>query len=401
MNWDDGLDAVLRAAHASLSRNAAAKTFTVVLQTVPERDALADLLGLPRRPDGRVTIRLEGPGSLADAVQEAAGVPLSVWLARRFGPLSDPREARRQEQSARDELWSWWRGHPLFCERPEIRHWAAQVERRGVRGGVDERRAVLSQVLAVLAELPSAGEPLPVLAGRVLNDTHALDQGPVAALVLGAVAAGQDCDQPADAAGRRAMWRSVGVWDDELSSTVLVAGLRPVGRSSLAHICQLGAAAGEAVALTLAQTRQHVETWDASVVHVVENPAVLALAIAEFGAGCPPIVCGAGWPTTAVVTLLTSLRESGAELRYHGDFDGDGVRITAHLIDLVGVEPWRMTAADYTGAVHEHGVSVGTVADAAWDDELGQVMRARGVAVLEENVWPVLRGDLAAAITRL
>lgn len=396
--WDLGLETVLRRAHERLARDRGARSVTVDLRP-EERERLADLLGMDRWPPERFRLPLVGEHGLATAVAEASGRPLAEELVARFGPLVDPSIARRREKAVRDELWTWWTSHPAFAHDPALASWAASIRSSGVR--VPEPRRLLERVILVLDSLPATDELLPVFAGRLLNDTHALDPGPLSGLVLGAVAAQQGVDRPADGAGRRALWHSVGIRDDELSSTVLVAGLRPIGDTLVERICRLGAEAAEVVSLTLAQVRQGGADWGTELVHVVENPAVLSLASAEFGADLPPMVCTAGWPSAAAATLLASMHESGVQLRYHGDLDGEGLRIAAHLGDLVGTAPWRMSTDDYVAHVPEHGAGVGRVTDVPWDADLAGALRERRVAVLEENVWSVLAADLRAAVCTL
>lgn len=395
MSWDDHLDAVLAAAHARLSRDPSARSFRVSLPDPAQRDALADLLGAAARPGERVGVRFDGPRGLASVVEQASGRALRDYLEARFGPLLDPAEGRRAAVVEREELWRWWLGQP-YLRRPGLAEWADGVVRLGARGGVPATRTLLERVLLVLGELPVADELLPVLAGRLLNDTHALDAGTaLGSHVVSAIAASQGTERPLDAAGRRELWRSVGVRDDELSSTVLVAGLRPLGDSTTARLCRLAADAGEAVSLTLAQVRQGVDTWGAPWVFVVENPAIVALAVREFGRRVPPMLCGSGWPSAAVTELLSQLTAAGGEAYYHGDLDGEGLRIAAHLIDLAGVIPWRMGTADYVRDVATHGAGVGRLTAAPWDADLAPTMAERGVAVLEETVWPRLRDELA------
>ncbi|MFD4857314.1 DUF2399 domain-containing protein [Streptomyces atratus] len=97
------------------------------------------------------------------------------------------------------------------------------------------------------------------------------------------------------------------------------------------------------------------------VVHVVENPSILALALRRFGPDCPPLVCTSGWPSTAAIQLLCLLVDRDAALRYHGDFDGEDIRIAAYVLDKTRAHPWRMTAADYRAAVvrNAHGLLPG------------------------------------------
>lgn len=132
----------------------------------------------------------------------------------------------------------------------------------------------------------------------------------------------------------------------------------------------------------------------------MENPSILALAVRRFGPDCPPLVCTSGWPNSAAVHLLRLLADQGATLRYHGDFDGEGIRIAAYLLDKTPARPWRMTAADYRAAVARtpHGPRLGRLTEAPWDPELTRAMTDHGTAVVEELVADVLLADLAEAI---
>lgn len=393
MSWDDHLDSVLRAAHARLARNPEARTFQLSLPEEAAREALADLLGSPKRPAATARVRVQ---EVRDAVEAASGLSFRDYLETHYGPLLDPAAPRRQAASDRARLWEWWSAHPLVVQRPALTTWAEGVTQRGTRGGVAATRLLLERAVLVLEALPASEELLPVFAGRLVNDTHALDAGTaLSGMVLGAVAAELSLNRLlGKAAGRRELWRSVGIRDDELSSTVLVAGLRPHGSSTVAQLCRIAADAGEVLSLTLSQVRQPVERWGVDRLYVVENPAIIALAVGEFGVRTPPMVCSAGWPTAAVTELAAGLTAGGAVAHYHGDLDGEGVRIAAHLIDLIGAQPWRMTAADYLAHVADHGSPVGRVSEAPWDAALAPAMREQQIAVLEENVWETLHDDL-------
>ncbi|MGW6025339.1 DUF2399 domain-containing protein [Streptomyces sp. NPDC055099] len=132
------------------------------------------------------------------------------------------------------------------------------------------------------------------------------------------------------------------------------------------------------------------------VVHAVENPSILALAVHRFGPDCPPLVCTSGRPNSAAIHLLRLLADHGAFLRYHGDFDGEGIRIAAYLLDKTPARPWRMSATDYRAAVARtpHGPEPGRLTEAPWDPELTRAMAEHGTAVVEELVADVLSADL-------
>ncbi|MER7540559.1 TIGR02679 family protein [Streptomyces sp. NPDC097704] len=366
-----------------------------------QREALADLLGLDRLPDPRPSLPM---ARLEEAVTELSGRTVREVVTALVGPLGDRARDRRRQEDERTELWSWLADHDTVRAQPALADWAASCRAAGLVGGSAQRtRTLLDDALKVLAELPGRAEPLPVFAARVLNGhTHALDDGtPLSTLVLRALATLYDTTPPQSAAERRALWTRAGVADDDLSSTVLAAGLRPAGGGLLARMARLCAEAGQATSLTLAHIRNPGDlTLSAAatpVIHIVENPSILALALHRFGPDCPPLVCTSGWPNSAAIQLLRLLVDRGAALRYHGDFDGEGIRIAAYVLDKTAAQPWRMTAGDYRAAVtlNPLGPGVGRITGAPWDDTLTEAMAAHGTAVAEELVADVLLEDLA------
>ncbi len=358
-----------------------------------ERSALADLLGLPRLPGEPATVAL---ARIDEALRRGCGLGARELTERLHGPLRDRPAERAAAAAERAELWADLEGHPLVIALPALRGWVGALRRGGLLGGsVAATREHCRAALAVLAELPAGGAPLPVLAQRVLGDPHALDEGTrLSGTVLRALAALHDEPPPLDAAGRRDLWALHGVTGDELSTTVLVAGLALPGSGALETTLRAWARAGQAVVVTLAQLRAAPELPGVRVVHVVENPSVLAMAVRRFGPECPPLVCTAGWPNTAAVTLLRGLRKAGATLRYHGDFDGEGLRIAAYVMDRTGATPWRMSTGDYLAAITGHGPATGRLTGAPWDPDLAPALAEHAVAVPEECVASVLLDDL-------
>ncbi|WP_165984577.1 TIGR02679 family protein [Streptomyces sp. YIM 98790] len=362
-----------------------------------ERNALADLLGLARLPGPRPTVPL---ARLDSALSEAYGLTTREVAAAVVGPLTDRAADRRRAESERTALWSWLETHPVVTAQPALLDWVGHTRSTGLAAGsTTVTRALLTDALTVLAALPAQGEPLPVFATRLLRgDPHALDDGTrLSTLVLRALAALHATDPPTDAAARRHLWNLAGVTDDGLSSTVLAAGLRPAGDGLLASLARTCAGAGQAVSLTLTQLRSPGAFTPPPVpVHITENPSVLAAALHRFGPGCPPLVCTSGWPGGAVMLLLRLLAEAGSPLRYHGDFDGEGLRIAAHIFARTPARPWRMTTADYLDALRTTpaGPSPGRITDAPWDPALAPALRHHATAIPEEAVLPRLLEDL-------
>jgi uncharacterized protein (TIGR02679 family) len=129
---------------------------------------------------------------------------------------------------------------------------------------------------------------------------------------------------------------------------------------------------------------------------------VLEIALRRLGRRMPPLVCTSGWPNGAGIGLLQRLASGGATLHYHGDFDGDGLRIAAYIMATTAARPWRMSSADYLAglgnpAAAQPSVTVGSVPDTPWDPGLAEAMRDRDVAVPEERIADTLVGDLVQA----
>jgi hypothetical protein len=60
-----------------------------------------------------------------------------------------------------------------------------------------------------------------------------------------------------------------------------------------------------------------------------------------------------------------------------------------------GAQPWLLHADDYVQAVPAAGPLVGRVDNTPWDPQLAEVVRARGVALLEEVVVERLLADMS------
>jgi uncharacterized protein (TIGR02679 family) len=358
-----------------------------------QQAALADLLGLPRLPGERPSVSL---AALDQVLIESVGVPARDVVAALIGPVGDRAGDRELATAERDELWSWLADHPVVHAQPALAAWVSSVQRAGLTGrSVPRARGELAQALRVLAELPASGIPLPVLADQTLGDTHGLDDDTrCAGLVLRALAAIYDVPSPVNAQDRRALWERAGVADDEISAVVLAAGIRPEGDDVAARILRECADAGHAAALTLGNLRAAHWTGGPADAWVFENPSVLAVALARFGRRCPPIACTSGWPNSAVILFLQKLGAAGTCLHYHGDFDGEGLRIAAAVVARTGATPWRMTSADYLRTV-SHGLPVGRISDVPWDAALARHMSETGITVPEERVAPELLGEIA------
>ncbi len=359
-----------------------------------QRSAVADFFGMARYPPEFVSLSLS---AVEVVLQEATGSSVREVVERLVGPIGDRSADRARAAAERKMLWDWLADHKVVRAQPALESWVEATRRAGLIGGsVENTRVELERALNVMRELPAAGTPLPIFADKALGNPHGLDADrPVHGLVVRALASVHGRDLPTDTAALRALWDRAGLAADELSSTVLAAGPLAGPDSLAGRILSECARAGTAAVLTLQQLRTS-ERLDAvpDRVWIVENPSVLALALNRFGPECPPLVCTSGWPRGAAVLLLERLAAAGAKLFYHGDFDGDGLRIAAHVVARIGALPWRMSSADYLAAVGGDAPAVGRVSPVPWDSELAQHLRRTGRSVPEERVASVLLDEL-------
>jgi uncharacterized protein (TIGR02679 family) len=392
-NLPEGLAPLWRAIHGRLSSGRAVSRVKIGPLDLGQRTALADLLGLAKLPAEYATVSLQ---QVDEVLIDSVGAGVHEVVSQKIGPVADRAADRARAATERAGLWDWLASHPVVQAQPVLATWAHEARRSGVIGGsVTRTRELLTSALNVIAELPAPGDRIPVLADRVLSDTHALDDDTrLAALVLRALALIYDVPLPANAQERRALWERAGVADDDLSNVVLAAGIQPGGDDIASQILRACALAGHVAALTLSQLRASKlaqaipdEVW------VFENPSMLAMALARFGRRCPPVVVTAGWPNSAAIVLLSQLAEAGATLHYHGDFDGEGLRIAANVAARTGAIPWRMTSEDYLAAVAE-GPAVGRVTPVPWDADLAGHLTRAGVTVPEERLAESLLGAL-------
>ena len=406
----DALAQLRRRLRARYARGDTREAFTLGALSDVERRALERLLGRSVRAAASMRLRR----SELDAAVLRAGLAANFHAALEAldGPLID-RQAERTEHAHA------WRALVAGVRDARLRAALADAAGLGVvkrlcGGDAARGEALLDRAERVLARLPARGVPLARVAADALGDAHALDAGqPVAALVLRACRS--DADTPrepgafgraaSDTAGResesrRAQWARVGVTLNELAAPVLVLGLRARGTAPLARLASAAAALGSPTHLNLRALLQGAPDWEVGggVVHVCENPSLVALAADALGAHHRPLVCTDGMPAAAQQTLLRQLAEAGATLRYHGDFDWPGVAIGNFVVHRFAAQPWRFSAADYLAADVdvELPLTEGRRVEARWDARLAGAMARRGVAVHEERVADGLLADLAS-----
>jgi uncharacterized protein (TIGR02679 family) len=387
------------------SPDATPQTLRLTALSAREREALALLTGRPPRDARSMQIEL-GP---LDASLRDAGIASSLRdaLERLDGPLVN-RAAALAEANAG---WSAVLG---ACCDPDLSRYlqgaaAFGLLKRLARQDMASASQLLGRAEAVLRRLPAGGLPRAQLAAETLGNAHALDNGQATAtLVLGAwrhlEADRPDAALPEDSEGSAAeervrdVWARAGVLVNELARPALCLNL-PVADGEV-PVCN----AGEPAYLSLRRLLRTPPRWAVAgrSVFVCENPNLLAMAADRLGERCAPLVCTDGMPAAAQRSLLTQLSQSGARLKFHGDFDWPGLQIANHVVRTWGAVPWRYVAADYEAAAAAAPHAGRDLPDSAivalWDAALAPAMRHHGLVIAEEAVAAALWVDLTMPV---
>lgn len=359
--------------------------------TLEQRRAIDDLLGRGSTGGDSVTLT---PNRLC----EALGISSLETLMQACRPEVYEEIARRD---AHLRTWSdvFETGRELTsCDAT----WLAKLESEGLlkRLSADNPAAaeiLLRSAIAVLKSLPADTQLLADLAATVTGDSHALDRGqPLATLCLRAIREHHGIDGLRNAASRRRAWAAAGVLCDDLSAPVLALNLTASAGSPFANILALHRRDGLPVFLPL----RHLADISFSPlppsmreIFICENPNLLGRAATELGSACAPLICTNGQPASAAMLLLRRLREAGAILRIHVDFDWAGLRIADQLVRETAALPWRMDAAIYQSSPATVALR-GKSFHPAWAGDLAAAMEKRGLAVFEEQVAAPLIAEL-------
>ncbi len=365
-----------------------------------ERKAIAALFG---RPVSRARSLRIAISDLENIVRRGELAPdLRTAIERLRGPLRDLASEKTTEQQAWQAVFE---TVPSEVIQPGIEAWLEGIRKDGLlkrlaKGNPNTAEVLLHQTLSVLSQLPGRGQTLSTLAANTLGDAHALDPGrPVATLVKRAIGqSGIGIENGDREESERELWASAGVLvGGAVTSTVLALNLPAKGDSLSANIISQANRHGQPLWLTLRQLVRDTVQWQVNqrTVYICENPAVVAEATDRLGPQCAPLVCTYGQPRAAVNHLLLQLREAGAELAYHGDFDWPGITIANGIMRRFGARPWHFDENAY-----RHAATKGTMAlqgkpvTADWDPGLTLAMKDKKIAIPEERVLDILWEEL-------
>ena len=347
---------------------------------------LRSLLG--RRPPNRL--------DLAELERTLAGLRISEDLSGALTRLGYPpsegaamrraeRERSRASRVELDSAISSW-------EEPWARRWAEEVASSGLLGGLDGAavKGLVTDVRRLLDHLDRM-KPSTVsrteLAASLYGSAHALDEG---TKLAGAVTQALRYLGQGFQLDRRALWEAAGILANRVSAPALTWSLPVLGESALDEQIRSASAGGLPLHISLLALQKYPVTVPRDhPVLVVENPRLVEAAAERRLPNC--VITSNGNPSTAVTTLLRQLRDSGASIWYHGDFDAAGIGICRRMYDD-GATPWMMDASDYEAALgraERAGIRLdhdsNDCGDTPWDPDLQAAFRRRGQRIIHEE----------------
>ncbi len=326
-------------------------------------------------------------------------------------------ELKSNQEIARDREEQWKR---FFAEiepvavREKTRAWL-QAVKEGKESGYrtllslyqedrDEAVRVLTTCVRALDELPAlTGERCrrPVFAARLTGNPHGLDRGTWLGrllysgilYILGNSPEEQITSIRYRAEEVRAVFRLAGLEEDDLSSNVIIAGLRAKPEDPRAGLFENALMSRSPLILPLRFLEQKTAWFPFEAVYVVENPPVFSAILDTWDRrrGCPPLICTSGQPSVAALWLLDELVAGGTKVYYSGDFDGKGLEIGIGLWKRYrnAFVPWLFDARTYEHAAagtrlsDEQRKRIGSL-EVPWDSGLPKAILRRGYVVYQE-----------------
>lgn len=385
---DPGLAPVWSAARRQLDRFGTRRRGTIAQPDLAPGSTLTLRSLLGRKPPNRLDLarleealmRLNVGENLCDALTRLGYPPSETAAQRRAGRL--------RSQQARDALI---RAVAPWKE-PWARKWADDIVRTGVITYLDSQEVErlvgnVRRLLDQLDQMQAPGVSQTELAAKLFGSAHALDEGEKLAAAITRALPYRDGDFNLE---RRALWEAAGILADRVSAPVLAWSLPVAGGSFLDKQIRSASAGGLPLHISLFALQKHPVTvpQDARIL-VVENPRLVEAAAERELPSC--VITTNGNPTTSVKTLLEQLRESGASVWFHGDFDSWGIGICRRMYED-GTTPWMMDAPDYEAAIDGAelaGIRLGHDAhdcgDTPWDPDLQAAFQRRDQRIIHEE----------------
>ncbi len=280
--------------------------------------------------------------------------------------------------------------------------WLFSRYKNAPRSEQEQQLNIIRYVANVLDRLPGSATPqrLAIFAQQTSGDPHMLDSNRAAGrlflLALNDLANASSSTSPQDRAQELRLYNDAGLLVDTISSSVAVFNLGSA--SSLDGVPDLWVQAKRVWLLPMRQLLAWRGVCPSQAdIYVVENPQVFEEIIEGLQGDrpCPTLICTAGWPSVAALTLIDRLLDASPDnhIHYSGDFDLKGLQIAAHLQKRYSdrCHLWHLDPVAYTIALQVDGVPA-RASDLAQLDALPPAFAPLVASIQEQKKWAYQEG---------
>lgn len=291
--------------------------------------------------------------------------------------------------------------------------WLFSRYKNAPRPEQEQQLSTIRYIANVLDRLPSSAAPqrLAIFAQQTSGDPHMLDPdraaGRLFLLALNDLTNVSSSTPPQDRAQELRLYSDAGLLVDTISSSVAVFNLGSSTSLDGTPDFWVQAAGKRVLLLPLRQLLAWRGVCPARAdIYVVENPQVFE-EIIEGEQGdkpSPTLICTAGWPSVAALTLLDMLLAASPlnHFHYSGDFDLKGLQIAAHLQARYAdrCHLWHLDPAAYAIALRIDGVPA-RASDLAQLDALPPAFAPLVTSMQEQKKWAYQEGIAHLLLTSI
>lgn len=370
-----------------------------------EQEALGGLLAKNLLGQEECTVEL---AALDQALKRSRfGAGLVEALECLYGPTLLTK--KEQAQLAEKEWLAFFAALEQTPQEPQTKSWLTALKNKQGRGyrafitlyhqDQNQARNILHTSLHALDRLPCWQRKrtrLPVFAAELTGDPHALDSNTALGRLFfqGLLFVRGINKDVTSAEKQREILSEAGLEGDDISSAVIVAGLRTLPSDPRAGIFSASLSSCTPLVLPLRFFDQPTSWTSMPTIYVMENPTVFsAILDANDNSPPPPLVCTSGQPSVAALRLLDELAAAGGTLYYSGDFDPEGLQIGLRLHERYSSSfyPWFFDRQAYTTAPAGTPLTLDqrqTLSNliTPWDKMLPAAILKRGTVVYQESL---------------
>lgn len=277
------------------------------------------------------------------------------------------------------------------------------------RGQALELAENVGEALVRVENAKAAGTeiPLAVFAADITGNPHYFDRGTTAGqLLIHGICYLENTSFPGNAHQWRGLLLSVGIVPDNVSSMVHAFGLHIKTTEGWHPAYEVFCARKEPCVITMENLREVTGVQAAgNRVYVVENEMVFSYLLDKGKGKNFTLLCTSGQLRAAALELISFILDSGAEIRYSGDMDPDGLGIADRLWQKYGdrIQIWRMTPDDYAKSLS--GESVGENGMAKLENIRNPLLQKTAACIMEkkmaayqENLLEDLLADICGSL---